>query len=100
MYFSGKPTRPKLTLQPEYPFDGDKIRLTCESKVQRWPVDGFSSLKYTFSGFQGERKQDGILVIQHVSKQNTGTNISCTAVDDRGMASEQSNIITLDVFCK
>ena len=90
-----------LSLKDRNIFVGDDIRFTCESQVQRWPIGVNPRLDYMFVGFRrGKKEQDGTLLINNVSSQDTGSNISCSAVDDLGMKSEQSNIITLNIFCK
>ncbi|XP_076111831.1 hemicentin-1-like [Mytilus galloprovincialis] len=95
----GKPIKPTLTLQPEHPFVGDDITITCSSTVQRWPA-GFktSNLRYAFDGnFRGVIKNNTVTT-HTLTKADNGTYIHCQATDDLGIISNMSNTVTLDPY--
>ena len=96
----GKPSKPQLILDNPNPFIGDDIRLKCYSQVQRWPSSALSSLNYIFYDFKRGQQSKDTLIVTNLSKSDIGTNISCQAVDDMGMRSEQSNTTSLDIFCE
>ncbi|CAC5424007.1 unnamed protein product [Mytilus coruscus] len=96
---TGKPIKPTLTLQPEHPFVGDNITITCSSTVQRWPA-GFktSNLRYKFDGNLRRDTKNNTVTIHTLTKADKGTYIKCQATDDLGKISIMSNAITLDPF--
>lgn len=100
-YNLGVPINTTLTLQPEHPFVGDNITLTCSSTIQRWPKGyGTSHLSYQFHGNTRGATDNNELQIQKLIKSDKGTSIKCQATDDLRKVSNMSNTVTLDPFCK
>ncbi|VDI38057.1 Hypothetical predicted protein, partial [Mytilus galloprovincialis] len=93
------PINTTLTLQPEHPFVGDNITLTCSSTIQRWPKGyGTSHLSYQFHGNTRGATDNNELQIQKLIKSDKGTSIKCQATDDLRKVSNMSNTVTLDPF--
>ena len=97
-HVADKPTKPVITLLDKNPFVGDDITFKCKSEVRRWPGFISGSLIYKFTG-RGNQHCDR-LVIVNLTKAEHGANISCRAVDDLQKISDNSEIITLDLFCE
>ncbi|VDI01159.1 Hypothetical predicted protein, partial [Mytilus galloprovincialis] len=95
---TAKPVKPTLTIQPEHPFVGDNITITCNSMVQRWPGYLPSLLFYHFIGNKRGETNNNRLTINKIMKMDKGTKISCQAIDDLGKRSIMGDSVTLDPY--
>ncbi|XP_071174124.1 nephrin-like isoform X2 [Mytilus edulis] len=96
---TGKPINTTVTLQPEHPFVGGNITLTCSSTIQRWPeAYKTSHLSYQFHGNTRESTVNNKLTLHALTKADKGTRIQCQAIDDLGKVSNMSNTVTLDPY--
>ncbi|CAG2242239.1 unnamed protein product [Mytilus edulis] len=96
---TSKPINTTVTLQPEHPFVGGNITLTCSSTIQRWPeAYKTSHLSYQFHGNTRGATDNNKLQIHKLTKSDKGTSIQCQATDDLGKSSNMSNTVTLDPY--
>lgn len=103
----GQPTKPIITAQSSV-FAGDVSTINCSSVstshlstahdlFYTWFVNKHlvSGHRYSVSGQGGNQ-----LTINSVQKQDRGKKIHCLATEDKGVSSEPSDEIVLNVLCK
>lgn len=97
---SENPVKPSLTIQPDHPFVGDNIAISCKSMVQRWPEYLPSHLLYHFIGNKRGDFNNNRLTMNNITKLDKGTIVSCQATDDLGKKSIMGDSVKLDPYCK